>query len=99
MQIYCYKKIQERDLPNEYLPELSENVYYSQYLEKVSKIAKIFWSLTLFRPQSNNCLVRVRFAVKKRASERERGAFLFVEAIPFSRGYYMMLDMASIEIM
>ena len=49
--------------------------------------------MTLFRPQSNHCLVHVTFAVKKRASERERGAFLFVEAIPFSIGYYMMSDM------
>ena len=29
---------------------------------------------------------------KKRASKGEEGAFLFAEAIPFSRGYYVMLD-------
>ena len=61
----------------------------------------------MFRPQSNNCLVGVRIAVKKIAIEgegggrrggREGGAFLFVEAIPLGRYYYMMSDTASIEI-
>ena len=62
-----------------------------QYLEK---------SLTLLRPQSNNCLVRFRIVVKKERvrGRGEGGIFLFVEAIPFSRGYYIKLDMASIEI-
>ena len=68
------------------------------YLEKVRKFVNSFWSLTLFMPQSNNCLVCVRFAVKKREIEGERSAFLFVETIPFSKGYYMMLDMGFIEI-
>ena len=36
--------------------------------------------------------------MKKIASEGEGGAFLFVEAIPFIRAYYVMLDIASIEI-
>ena len=54
--------------------------------------------MTLFSPQSNNCLVPVRIAVKKRASEGEGGAFLFGKAIYFRRGYYMMLAMAFIEI-
>ena len=32
------------------------------------------------------------------ANKGNVGAFLFAEGSPFSRGYYMMLDMASIEI-
>ena len=68
-----------------------------QYLEKLSKIVKNFWSLTLFRPQSNNCLVRVNHSEKKSKWEEE-GCIFFEEAILFSRGYYMMLDMMSIEI-
>ena len=42
-----------------------------QYLEKVNKIVKIFGSLTLFRPQSNNCLVGIRIAVKNGTGEGE----------------------------
>ena len=69
-----------------------------QYLEKVSKIQNKFKSLTLFRPQSNNCLVRVIIAVKQeRVRGRGVGAFLFAEAIPFIRGYYMILDILSID--
>ena len=58
----------------------------------------MYLSLTLFRTQSNNCLVRVRIAVKKRTGKGEGGAFLLVEAIRFSKDYYMMLDVAFIEI-
>ena len=32
------------------------------------------------------------------ANKRDVGAFLFVEGSPFSRDYYMMLDMAPIDI-
>ena len=67
-----------------------------QYLKKVSKIEDFVLSLTLFRRQSNNCLVCLRMAMKKRASEGEWGAFFFVKPIPLSRGY-TMLDMAYIE--
>ena len=42
-----------------------------QQLEKVSKTVKFFWSLTSFRPQSNNCLVPVRIAVKNGEGEWE----------------------------
>ena len=67
-----------------------------QYLEKVSKFVKDFQSLTLYRPQSINCLVCVRIAVKNGAGEGEGGAFLLMEAILFSRSYYMMSDMAPV---
>ena len=50
----------------------------------------------LLGPQSNTCLVCVRLAVIKEMSEGEKGVFLFVEAIPSSRGYYMILDMPSV---
>ena len=47
-----------------------------QYLEKVIKVVKYFSNLT-FRPQSSECLVRVKIAVKKRASESEEGCISF----------------------
>ena len=36
--------------------------------------------------------------MKKRTGKGEGGAFLLVEAIRFSKDYYMMLDIAFIEI-
>ena len=53
-----------------------------QYLEKAIKVVKYFSNLT-FRPQSSECLVRVKIAVKKERVRVRRGAFLFVETIPF----------------
>ena len=64
--------------------------------KKISKIEKCISSLMLLGPQSNICLVCVRLAVIKEMSEGEGGVFLFVEAIPSSRGYYMILDMPSV---
>ena len=67
------------------------------YLEKVSKIEKSISSFMLLGPQPNICLLCVRLAVIKKMSGGEGGVFLFAEGIPSSRGYYMILDMPSVQ--
>ena len=51
----------------------------------------------LLGPQSNICLVHVKLAVMKRMSDGEGGVFVFVDAIPSCRGYYVILDIPSVE--